>query len=346
MHIFIDTNIFLDFYHFSNDQLKELGNLLNLSMAGASTVYLTQQVCDEFSRNRERKILDAMKRFTDSKVKLAIPAFMREYQNAEQMVLLSKDLIQKSDELRRLVMSDISNRTLRADYVIADFMRRLRVIPVTPNDYQEALQRAELGNPPGKPGSVGDSINWTLLLNRVPDGETLHLISKDGDFFSLIGDDKPMSFLADEWNQKKSGSLFVYRSLAKFLAENDFYFDGFEQLLLNDDLYEIGNELVNSDEIICGLIATSNACGYSCDEAEVVRAKKTDQDLIEFEGYLSLFAEGQRRDELPWLGDTIRVEISGKYLRDNEGSWTIEDVSIVSAELNDDRSGVVDQDLF
>lgn len=346
MHIFIDTNILLDFYHFSNDQLNELSNLLNSSTLGASKVYLTQQVCDEFLRNRERKILDAMKRFTDSKVKLAIPAFMREYQNTEQIVELSKELIEKFEDLRKLVMSDISERKLHADHVISDFMRRLEVIPVATNDYHEALQRAQLGNPPGKPGSVGDAINWTLLLNRVPDGETLHLISKDGDYFSVIGDDKPMGYLVDEWNRKKSASLFVYRSLAKFMAENDFYFDGFEQLILNDELYDLGNEYVNSDETICGLIATSNACGFMCDEAEVVRAKKTDQDLIEFEAYLSLSAEGQRKDGLPWMGDNIRVELSGKYLRDNEGVWTIDEISIVSAELNDDRFEGVDQDAL
>ncbi|MEM9368521.1 MAG: PIN domain-containing protein [Planctomycetota bacterium] len=346
MHIFIDTNILLDFFHFSNDQLKELTNLLNTSVVGASRIYLTQQVHDEFSRNRERKLHDAMKRFTDCKVKSAIPAFMRERPESKKMMKLEGELKQLKKQMQSQVVEDIKGRHLQADHVMADLMRRLDVIPVTKEDHDEALRRSQVGNPPGKPRSIGDAINWTLLLKEVPSGESLHVVSKDGDFFSPLNDDEAMEFLAEEWRQSKSAGLFVYRSLASFMIKNDLYFDGFEQLVLTDDLYELGNDFVNCDETICGLIAESNSCGFSCDEAEVLQARKTDPDAISFEAYLTITADEQRKDGLPWRGDQIRVELAGGYVRDSETGWKIEDVSIVSADLNDDKFLEPDADAF
>ena len=55
MHVFIDTNILLNFFHFSKDELDALNNVFASHEHGAVTVHLTEQVCDEFKRNRENK---------------------------------------------------------------------------------------------------------------------------------------------------------------------------------------------------------------------------------------------------------------------------------------------------
>ena len=52
MHVFIDTNILLNFYHYTSDELDALNNVFASHNQGAANVYLTDQVCDEFKRNR------------------------------------------------------------------------------------------------------------------------------------------------------------------------------------------------------------------------------------------------------------------------------------------------------
>ena len=76
-----------------------------------------------------------------------------------------------------------------------------------------------LGNPPGKPGSMGDRINWEILLEQVADSTDLHLISKDGDFGSpLLA--APNGYLIDEWQTKKGGNLALHDQLKPFLAQH------------------------------------------------------------------------------------------------------------------------------
>src|SRR5262245_19658987 len=73
MNIFIDTNIWLSFYHFSSDDLEELRKLGVLLEKRTVRVHLPEQVVEEFRRNREAKFVDAMKRFKDEKLSDEFP---------------------------------------------------------------------------------------------------------------------------------------------------------------------------------------------------------------------------------------------------------------------------------
>ena len=88
MHVFIDTNILLNFFHFSKDELDALNNVFASHEQGAAKVHLTQQVCDEFRRNRENKIKDALKRFKESKFTVQLPSFMKGYEEYDSIRLL------------------------------------------------------------------------------------------------------------------------------------------------------------------------------------------------------------------------------------------------------------------
>lgn len=57
INLFIDTNILLDFYRFSNADLDTLGKLEDLIIkARKIKLYVTQQQVDEFYRNRDKVI--------------------------------------------------------------------------------------------------------------------------------------------------------------------------------------------------------------------------------------------------------------------------------------------------
>lgn len=112
---------------------------------------------------------------------------------------------------------------LLTDVLIKDIFTKSNPIHTTPELFARAQMRVLLGNPPGKNGSMGDSVNWIALLDTVPDGENIHVISEDGDYYSTLDENRPHPFLESEWNTKKHAELFVYRTLSSFLKE---HFDG------------------------------------------------------------------------------------------------------------------------
>ena len=79
MHVFVDTNILLTFFHFTHEELDELNKVFASHEHGAATVHLTDQIRDEFRRNRETKIKDALKRFQETKFSTQLPSFMKAY---------------------------------------------------------------------------------------------------------------------------------------------------------------------------------------------------------------------------------------------------------------------------
>lgn len=223
MHVFIDTNILLNFFHFTKEEIDALSNVFASHEHGAATVHLTEQVYDEFSRNRENKIKDALKKFKDVKFAAQLPAFMKQYEEYEQIRQKSAELQDLAKSISQKVDSDVVEMGLLTDVLIKDIFTKSNPIPTTPDLFARAQMRVLLGNPPGKNGSMGDSVNWIALLETVPDGENIHVISEDGDYYSTLDENRPHPFLKSEWNTKKHAELFVYRTLSSFLKE---HFDG------------------------------------------------------------------------------------------------------------------------
>jgi hypothetical protein len=223
MHVFIDTNILLNFLHFSKDELDALNNVFASHEHGAATVHLTQQVCDEFKRNRENKIKDALKRFREVKFSAQLPSFMKGYPEYEGIKKLTSELQGLVKAISEKVDIDITAKRLLADGLISGIFSKSQAIETTPAVFSAASMRLAIGNPPGKPGSIGDAINWIILLSAVPDGEDLHLISEDGDFFSALNEKAAHPFLEEEWKSRKHSQLVVYRTLSDFMT---IHFDG------------------------------------------------------------------------------------------------------------------------
>lgn len=223
MHVFIDTNILLNFFHFTKEEIDALSNVFASHEHGAATVHLTQQVCEEFSRNRENKIKDALKKFKDIKFAAQLPAFMKEYEEYEQIRRKSSELQDLVKSISGKVDAAVVEDGLLTDALIKDIFAKSCPIPNTPDLFGKAHMRTLLGNPPGKNGSMGDAINWLALLDAVPNGENIHVISEDGDYYSVLDENRPHPFLKSEWRSKKGAELFVYRTLSLFLKE---HFDG------------------------------------------------------------------------------------------------------------------------
>jgi predicted nucleic acid-binding protein len=158
INVFIDTNILLNFFHFTKDELDALSNVFASHSVGNAKVYLTQQVCDEFKRNREAKIKDALKRFNEAKYAAQLPSFTKGYPEHERILKLTQELQQLSKKLHDKVSEDIAAQRLQADALIADIFRRTEIIKTPKEIYERAVNRGRLGNPPGKNDSIGDCV--------------------------------------------------------------------------------------------------------------------------------------------------------------------------------------------
>lgn len=244
MHAFIDTNILLTFFHFTDEELDGLNNVFASHEHGAATVHLTDQVKDEFRRNREMKIKDALKRFKEIKFTAQLPSFMKAYDEYSHIKMLANELQAKRTTILKKADDDIAKQELVADKLILEIFNKSKLIKTSDEIYEAAHRRVTIGNPPGKNRSIGDAINWLILLNTVPDGEGVHIISADGDFYSPLDDERVHPFLKEEWREEKNSDVYVYRTLSAFLSE---HFDGVafsydkEKDGLIDDLAETGS---------------------------------------------------------------------------------------------------------
>ena len=183
-------------------------------------MHLTDQVRDEFKRNREAKITDAIKRFKEFSSAVQLPSFMKGYEEYEKLEAASKKFQKLHADLLKKAAKDIKTNNLVADHLIGDIFKKAHLLKTTPMLYAKAERRMAVGNPPGKNGSIGDAINWLLLVEHIPKGQDLYIVSDDSDFYSDIDKQDINPFLADEWADKKKSKTVCYKTLGGFLKDH------------------------------------------------------------------------------------------------------------------------------
>jgi predicted nucleic acid-binding protein len=229
MHLFIDTNVFLSFFHYSNESLEELRKLIALVKTSKVTLHLPEQVKDEFYRNRDTKIADALQKLKDEKVTENFPQICQEYEEYQELRKVIEAYNKTKDALLKKIKEDFKQEQFKADDVIKKLFLAADKIKVSDDIFDKAKLRYELGNPPGKKGSLGDAINWECLLENVPRGTDLYFIANDGDYFSKTNNKNFSHFLEKEWAKKKRGEILLYRQLSVFFKEQ------FPEIKLADD---------------------------------------------------------------------------------------------------------------
>lgn len=216
LNLFIDTNVFLSFYHLTSEDLEELKKLTTLIDNQEIKLILPGQVKDEFRRNRGAKIAGAMKRLNEANFGLSFPLFAKDYSEYEAL----RDLMKKADalhaELLAKITVDAENELLSADKLVASLFNTGNTIATTDEIYSCASKRVQLGNPPGKHGSLGDAVSWECLLREVPNGDDIHVVSGDKDFRSQLSDDCVNEFLEHEWWETKRSNVFFYGKISDF----------------------------------------------------------------------------------------------------------------------------------
>ncbi len=217
LHLYIDTNAYLTFYHLTSDDLEELKKLqVLIGKTKQIQLHLPEQTSDEFFRNRETKIADALKRFKEEKLNNQFPQISKEYPEYNKMREAIKEFDKNKSKLLDKLNKDIFDNSLAADNIIKELFDKAKYHPTSGDILQLAKTRFDLGKPPGKNKSYGDALNWEVLLKNIPEDEDLYFISDDKDFYSEINQAYFNSYLLDEWHRLKHSRIYYYRRVSEF----------------------------------------------------------------------------------------------------------------------------------
>lgn len=219
-NIYIDTNVYLTFYHFSNEDLKELKKLIALINTDNICLYVPEQTKNEFDRNREVKIADSLDKLVSTKFNNQFPMICHNYDEYTEMKKAIKKYESNKNSLLKKLKHDAETKTLQADEILNKLFEKAKTIETTDEIISKGILRYNIGNPPGKDKSYGDAINWESLLDDVPDEQDLYFISDDKDFYSKLNDKKFNDYLLSEWQENKNSKLFYYRKITDFFKEH------------------------------------------------------------------------------------------------------------------------------
>ncbi len=219
LEVFIDTNVYLTFFSFTEEDLEELRKLHVAIDNDDVRLWTTPQIKDELGRNRDGKVAESFSALRKLKPPGAVPQMARNLPDFEQFVAARREFERQLNALDEKLSRQFLDGTLAADRVLTELLDAASSIPVTEDVLEAARHRADLGNPPGKRGSLGDAINWECLLAACPTGRDLHLLTGDSDYVSKVSRERVSTYLVDEWRSSKSSEIFLHRRISSFFQD-------------------------------------------------------------------------------------------------------------------------------
>jgi hypothetical protein len=206
--IFIDANIFLDFYR------QPAGNtglsLLEKVNDHHDAIITGDQVEMEFKKNRQKVIQTFHSQMKVSGANFPLPAFLAGSKQEEALQALRKRLEKHAEDIKvdiAGVLKDphtadpvfrVAEKLFRADTELSLSRKK----PERKTIRELAEKRFELGYPPRKPDdtSIGDAINWEWMLACVEKlDRDLIIVTRDRDFGVALGDGS----ILNDWLQKE-----------------------------------------------------------------------------------------------------------------------------------------------
>lgn len=230
MNLFIDTNIFLTFYHYSKADLEELEKLAYIIESNEITLYLPNQVRDEFYRNRDSIIYKSIKHLSEQKISGQYPQIAKSFSEFTRLEDSYRQFEKSKNKIIEEIKTAAKNKKLNADLLVQRIIASARKIPISSTIVELARLRFDLGNPPGKGKSYGDAIIWECLLSDVTNQHELKVITDDGDYQSSLFTGEVHEFLYNEWVGRKNTPIVLYKSISDFLKEN------YPDIELNDEM--------------------------------------------------------------------------------------------------------------
>lgn len=221
MRVFIDANIYLNFFRPSKEELNSLGVLRKNLKKQKINLIFPQVTQDEFFRNlpliRYRYINELRT------LELNVPPYAIVAKNKARAKSIRELVRQIRNELTLLERAYLK----RAKELVEQDIKYLIDNSINPgvsiDIFEAAKKRRLVGNPPGKGDSafhIGDEIVWELLLADYVEDD-LVIVSNDSDWKEISVDKgaKPSisAVLKNEWAKKSKYSLSLVSTLGEFI---------------------------------------------------------------------------------------------------------------------------------
>lgn len=202
--IFIDTNIFLDFYRYSGHDVND--TLLELITLHKDVIITSNQVEMEFKKNRQAIILKTLDTFkTPSLSELKIPPILKDNALNRNLSSSKKYLRETVERIRKkfdkiLMYPDKYDKIYTTSMGLFRSNNELNLSrdkPIRFTIRRQAHKRYLLGYPPRKKDdtSFSDAINWEWIVHCAKCFKTnIAIVSRDSDYgirkgeISLIND--------------------------------------------------------------------------------------------------------------------------------------------------------------
>jgi len=223
--LFIDTNIWLDFYRARNETGLQL---LAHTEAIADRLIVTYQLESEFKKNRQTAILEGMQElkvppqisrpgiFSDAK---AVKIMARQLKETEKRV---KDLRHRLGRaLQNPAVHDPVYKVCQRIFHKADDLALGRDNPLRHVIRRKAFRRFLHGAPPRKRAdtSIGDAFNWEWMVHCATQRKAaLAIVTRDSDYGVTL-DDK--SYINDHLRQEFSERVSRKRNLLLYSRLSD-----------------------------------------------------------------------------------------------------------------------------
>ncbi|MEC6001653.1 PIN domain-containing protein [Acinetobacter pittii] len=218
-HIFIDTNIFLDFYRESHQENapQKLNEILQKIQNSPNNykIYLTDNLKDEFYRNRAKVLKDEYDSL-NNKLKLTglgIPTVIRTL----ELYTPFQESLNNLERAKQAMLNDFleksKNKGFEQDRFMEAFFNLNEIYKFNQDEKVKARDRYDFGYPPGKNKTYGDALNWLHLLDAVPENQSLYLVTRDNDFKNPLDPKELHPFLKQEWQDLQKGELYLIDSL-------------------------------------------------------------------------------------------------------------------------------------
>lgn len=223
--LFIDANIWLDFYRAKNESGLQL---LSHTEAIAERLIVSYQLESEFKKNRQNAILEGMQ-------ELKVPPQISRpgiFSDAKAIKIMSKQVKQtekRVKDLRRRLRRALDNpavhdpvyKVCQRIFHKEDDLALVRDNPIRHTIRRRAFRRFLHGAPPRKKSdtSIGDAFNWEWMVHCATEKKAgLVIVTRDSDYGVTV-DEK--SYINDHLRQEFSERVSRKRSLLLFSRLSD-----------------------------------------------------------------------------------------------------------------------------
>jgi hypothetical protein len=213
--IFIDTNIFLDFYRIRRTDVSM--KYLEEIVKHKDIIITSSQVEMEYKKNRQSAILESIAEVTKKgNINLSVPAILSDAQALKMMKKAKKDIDDQQKKLKLQIERILKNpnqndqvfKSLQKVFTNKSDINLNRENKLRFSIRNLAKKRFILGYPPRKKddNSIGDAINWEWIIKCAQiTGKHIIIVTRDTDFGAITESESYLNdWLKQEFKQRIS----------------------------------------------------------------------------------------------------------------------------------------------